>query len=163
MKNLSPTYKGVVTGAIMMLLSFGIYSAYGNFENPWQYVTYAVYVAGIVWTLREYKRSDAENKTFKSYFSQGFKCFIVVTFLMVLFTWVFLKTHPELKEAMAIQYRADLVKAGNKTPKEIDDLVSMAKQYSATMLVSMAIFGYLGIGTFVTFIVTALLRYKKAA
>jgi ABC-type Na+ efflux pump permease subunit len=108
-------------------------------------------------------QSSAENKTFKNYFSQGFKCFIVVTLLMVAFTWVFLKVTPSMKEEMAQHYRTELSKSGNKTPQEIDTLVTGAKKYFIPMLTSMAIFGYLLIGALVTLIAAGFFSQKKAA
>ena len=161
MKNLSATYKGLITGILMILISIGIYFYRGNFENKLQYITYFVYIAGIVWALIGYKQSSDEIKTFKNYFSQGFKCFIVITFLMVAFTWVFLKMNPSLKEEMAQNYRAQLLSSGNKTPAEIDTMVLNAKQYFITMLTSMAIFGYLVIGALVTVIGSAFLSQQK--
>ena len=161
MKNLSPTYKGLITGILMILLSVGIFFYRGNFENNLQYITYSIYIAGIVWTLIVFKQSGEEKKTFKSYFTQGFKCFIVVTFLMVAFTWIFLQVNPALKEEMARNYRLELLRSGNKTPQEIDTMVASAKQYFITMLTSMAIFGYLLIGALVTVIASAFLSQQK--
>jgi len=161
MKNLSATYKGLITGIVMVLISIGIYFYRGSFENKLQYITYFTYIAGIIWALIGYKRSAAETKTFKNYFAQGFRCFIVVTLIMVVFTWVFLKMNPALKDEMATQYRADLVKQGNYTPAEIEGMVIKAKEYFITMLTSMAIFGYLLIGALVTLIGSAFLSQKK--
>jgi len=152
MKNLSATYKGLITGTLMILVSIGIYSRQGNFQNNLQYITYLIYIAGIVWTLNDYRKSETENKTFKAYFSQGFKCFIVVTLLMVAFTWIFMKMNPGMTEQMARQTEIELIKTGNKTPQEITDAVANAKKYFIPMLTSIAIFGYLLIGSVITLI-----------
>jgi len=161
MNKLGATYKGLITGIVMVLISVGIYFYKGNFENKLQYITYFVYIGGIVWTLIAFKQSDAENKKFKHYFSEGFKCFVVITFLMVAFTWIFLKMTPGLEEEMAKNYRADLAKSGNKTPVEIEGLVTQARKYFITVLTSMAIFGYLVIGALVTAVASAFLSQQK--
>lgn len=161
MKNLNATYKGLLTGAIMIVVSIGIYFYRGNFENKLQYITYAVYIAGIIWTLLDFRKSGTQPATFKNLFSQGFRCFVVVTFMMVLFTWLFLWLTPELKEEMAVQYRSDLQSKGNYTVTEIDDMVAKAKEYYVTMLVSMAVFGYLAIGALVTVIASGFLGQQK--
>ena len=156
MKNLSPTYKGLITGLLMILASIGIFYVKGSFENSLQYVTYCLYIAGIIWALVGFKnKPGTENKKFRNYFSEGFKCFIVVTLLMVAFTFVFLMLNPALKEEMAKNYQAELVKTGNYTPAELDTMVSKAKEYFVPMLTSMAIFGYLLIGALVTVITSA--------
>ncbi len=161
MKNLNATSKGLLTGVIMILVSIGIYFYRGNFENKLQYITYAVYIAGIIWTLLDFRKSGPQPITFKHLFSQGFRCFVVVTFMMVVFTWVFLWLNPGLKEEMAVQYRSDLQLKANYTATEIDDMVGKAKEYFVTMLVSMAIFGYLAIGALVTVIASGFLSQKK--
>ena len=150
MKKLTATYKGFITGIAMVAFSIGIYLVKGDFENNLQYITYGLYVAGILWALIDFKNSPEENKSFKNYFSTGFKCFIVITFLMVLFTFIFTKVDPGMKEQMAVKYRADLQAKGNYTPAEIEAMVQKAKDYFNTMLTSMAIFGYLVIGSMVT-------------
>lgn len=156
MINLSPTIKGLLIGSLMIIVSVMIYSNYGNFDNYLQYITYALYVGGIVWTLVAYSRQETLH-TFKTYFTQGFKFFIVVTMLMVAFTVIFINLNPSMKEEMAQNYRAQLILEGNKTPAEIDNLVLTNKEYFATMLTSMAIFGYLFIGAFFTILTSVIL------
>ena len=163
MNNLSATYKGLITGALMILVSLGIYFLKKDFDNVLQYVTYSIYIGGILWTLFAYRQSGDEPKNFKNYFSQGFRCFIVVTLLMVAFTWIFLKMNPGLRDEMAQHYRADLESKKNYTPAEIDNMVNTAKEYFVAMLTSMAIFGYLIIGALVTLIGAGFLSQKKAA
>jgi hypothetical protein len=161
MNNLSATYKGLITGFLMLLVSIGIFYTKGNFESNLQYITYALYVGGIIWTLNHFHKSNAGNKSFKDYFTEGFKCFIVITFLMVLFTLLFTKLNPQMKEQMGVNYRADLVGKGNYTAPEIDTMVQKAKDYFTIMLTSMAIFGYLIIGSMVTLITTLFFIKRK--
>lgn len=153
---LSPTVKGLITGILMIAVSIYIYSTYGNFENNSQYITYALYIGGLVWTLVSYHQQEV-LKTFKTYFSQGFKYFIVVTMLMVLFTILFMKMNPAIKEEMAQNYRNELLLEGNKTPAEIENLVLQMKEYYSTMITSMAIFFYLLVGTVLTIIISIIL------
>ena len=161
MKNLSATIKGLITGILMVAVSIGIYTVKRDFDNSLQYITYAVYVAGIIWTLWEFKKREPPGLSFKNYFTEGFKCFVAVTFLMVLFTFIFSKIDPTMKELMAVNYRADLVSKGNYTPAEIDSMVQKAKDYFNIMLTSMAIFGYLVIGSMVT-VITSLFLIKQS-
>lgn len=161
--NSSSAQKGIITGILMIAVSLIIYYLKGNFENGLQYIAYFLYVVGILWTLYSFRKKEAENKSFKNYFSEGFKCFIVVTLMMVLFTFIFLKLNPSLKEEMAINYKADLIKSKNYTAPEIETMTIKAKDYFVTMLVSMAIFGYLIIGALVTVIASAFFSQKEYA
>lgn len=161
MRSLSPTMKGLVTGIIMVLVSVIIFYTKGNFQNKLQYITYSIYVAGIVWTLLEYSRHGNTAHRFGSYFSTGFKCFIVVTLVMVIFTGAFLLLQPQLEEEMAGIYKAELVKKGDYTPGEITERVEMARKSFFPSMIMGAIFGYLVIGALVTAIASVFLLNKN--
>ncbi len=160
---LNATKKGLLTGVSMILVSVIIFYTKGNFENKLQYITYSIYVAGIVWTLVEFSRSQNNTHKFGAYFSQGFKCFIVVTLLMVVFTVAFLLLQPQLKDEMAVFYKAELVKNGNYTLPEIEEKIKIAKKSFIPSLVMGAIFGYLVIGAMVTAITAGFLMQKNKA
>ena len=161
MKNISARNKGLITGAIMILTSLGIYLAKKDFDNSLQYIVYATYIVGILWTLVTFKKKAGDTATFKNYFSEGFKCFIVVTLLMVIFTFVFNKMHPEFKEQMGVAYKDELLKKGNTTPAEIASNVEKMKEFYLTMLISGAIFGYLLIGSVITLVSSFLFMRRK--
>jgi hypothetical protein len=161
MKALNATKKGLITGVVMILISVGIFLVKGNFQNSLQYITYSAYVAGIVWTLLGFSSLNNHSHKFGEYFSQGFKCFIVVTLLMVIFTAVFLLMQPQLKDEMALIYKADLVKNGNYTMPEIEDRIKMAKKSFVPSLIMGAVFGYLAIGVLVTVIAAGFLSQKN--
>ena len=161
MKSVTATKMGLLTGISMILVSVIIYYTRGNFDNKLQYITYAIYVAGIVWTLLSYsKQADNQNK-FGTYFSQGFKCFIVVALLMVIFTAVFLLTQPQLQNEMVVIYKAELLKTGNYTAPEMEEKIAMARKSFLPSLIMGAIFGYLVIGAMVTAITAGVLVQKN--
>lgn len=163
MRNGNATYKGLITGLIMLAISLAIFYYRKSFENGLQYITYAVYVAGIVWAMVTYSNMAHAIRSFRNYFSQGFKCFIVVTLVMVSFTYIFIKSDPSMKEEMAKNYRIGLEKQGNLTPAEMDKNVENAKEYYITMLTSAAIFGYLVIGALVTAVTAGVLIKVKGS
>lgn len=160
LKNLNSTKKGLITGVVMIGLSLIFFYTGQPFESPLQYLIYIVYAGGIVWTIYEFSRSEENTNKFGAFFLQGFKCFIVITLLMVIFTFVFNKLHPEFKDQMAKAYNDELVKKGNSTPAEIAGNISKMKDYYLTMLISAAIFGYLMIGAVIT-AATSLLFMKR--
>ena len=145
----------------MMATSLIIYFYFKSFDNSLQYVVYITYSVGLLWTLFTFSRTQAPDTGFGKYFTEGFKCFIVVTLLMVLFTYVFLKMQPDLKEQMAINYKAEMQKNVNMTPDEVLKNTVQMKKYFEVMLTSMAMFSYLLIGAFITAITAAVLMVKK--
>jgi Protein of unknown function (DUF4199) len=154
MRKISARNKGLITGVIMILISMVIFFVKKNFENNLQYITYTVYVAGILWTLFTFKQETNNTASFKQYFAEGFKCFIVVTLLMVLFTLVFLLLHPEMKEQMAVMMRTEISKLKDVTPLDIENRVASARKAFIPSLLIGAVFGYLAIGALIS-VVTA--------
>ena len=160
LKNLNATKKGLITGLVMIGISLGIFYSGQPFDSPLQYLIYIVYAGGIVWTIYEFSKSEGNTNKFGTFFLQAFKCFIVITLLMVVFTFVFNKLHPEFKEDMVKAYTDELVKKGNSTPAEILKNIESAKDYYLTMLISGAIFGYLIIGAVIS-AATSLMFIKR--
>jgi hypothetical protein len=150
MKKFTPLAKGLFTGIAMMLFSFAIYyfklDRYKGIEN----FMYVLYAAGIIWTLIEHSKMAQFTWKFKELFTQGFRCFIVVTLIMILYTAIFSMMHPEMAEEQAGHYKEYLVKEKNKTPAEIDKAVASYKKHYTTTLISTSIFGYLIIGSIFT-------------
>jgi Protein of unknown function (DUF4199) len=158
---LSATKKGLLTGLAMIALSLVFVLFKRQPTGLPQYLIYIIYTAGIVWTLWTFQKNSEGPQPFKAYFSEGFKCFIVVTLLMVLYTFVFFKIDHTYQDAMAAQLRQDLVKGGNATPVEIDKQVSTMKANFALLYTGGAVFFYLFIGALVTAVTGAFITSKK--
>ena len=161
LQNLNSTYKGLVTGLLMIAVSLSLYYSGVPAESQWQFSIYAIYIAGVTWSIDSFCSRGEKNDGFGNLFLQGFRCFIVVTLLMVIFTWVFNKMHPEFANQMADAMRTDLQKGGNKTPAEIDTEITKMKNYYLPMLVSTAVFGYLLLGAIISAVVAFLFMNRN--
>ncbi|MFC0771444.1 DUF4199 domain-containing protein [Terrimonas alba] len=160
MNKLTPLVKGIITGAAMV--SAFLVAFYTVPENsPVHYFIYALFAAGIIWTLISYKMSTSFTGKFADLFGQGFRCFIIAILIIVAFITIFHKFHPEFAEKDAVYYREALVKKKGKTPAEIDELVADNKKRYTTKVVYLTIFGYLILGTIVTAAGSALLMRRK--
>ena len=151
----------MITGGTMILFSICIYLVKKDFENSLQYITYAMYVAGILWALLSFKKETGGTASFKQYFSEGFKCFIVVSLLMVLFTLVFILMHPEMKEQMAELLKADYAKQKDLAPLDIENKIAIAKKTFLPSLLIGAVFWYLAIGAVISATTGAFLSAQK--
>lgn len=157
----TPALKGLLTALVMIAIALLTYYSGLSADSPLQYSIYAVYGLGIIWTIVAFRRSEEYKGTFGTNFNQGFRCFIVVTLLMVAFTGIFSKMHPEFAEESTRLYREELIKTEtSKTPDEIESDVAGYKKGYTLALVSGAIFGYLIIGAGVTAVVSALLTRR---
>ena len=161
MNKITPLIKGITTGVVLVIVSLSLFYSKLAVESKLHYSIYILYAIGIIWTLISYSRSASFTGKFADLFGQGFKCFIVVAFIMVAFTAIFSMLHPEFAEDSARYYKEDLLKAKNKTPLEIDEIVAKVKKQYTTSLVSLTIFGYLITGTIITAAGSALLMRRK--
>ena len=156
---LRPTVKGLITAALMIAVFLGIYHA--GKDAGLQYLVYIIYALGIAWTVVAYRQSTAFTGKFGDIFSQGFKCFIVVTLAIALFYGILNYQHPEFRDEAAVFYREQLLKQKDKLPPDIESEVGTFKKQYVLRLVSGAIFGYLIIGAGVTAVLSALLTRRK--
>ncbi|HPH32614.1 MAG TPA: DUF4199 domain-containing protein [Chitinophagaceae bacterium] len=158
---LSPALIGLITGIVMIVIVMVTYSARLSEESPLQYLVFIAYAAGIVWAILFYTRSDLYSGGFWNAFNPGLRCFVTVILLMVAFTIIFNKMHPEFTTESAALYRDMLVKGKGKTPAQMDEMVDGFKSGYLTMLVYRSIFGYLIIGALVTAITAAITSRRK--
>ena len=80
---------------------------------------------------------------------------------MVAFTAVFIQMHPEFAQQEAAYQREQLVKLNDKTPNEIEDLVTRVKKQYPVRYISASIFGYLILGAAVTAVASILLTRRR--
>ncbi len=158
---LTPAIKGIITAALMIAIVFITFYANMPADSPFQYLVYALYAVGIVWTIVAYRQSANFTGKFGDTFSQGFRCFIVVTLLMVVFTFIFNKMHPEFGAESARSYKEQLTKDKSQLPADIEANVARYKKGYTMALVYGSIFGYLIIGAGVTAAVSALITRRK--
>lgn len=161
LQKITPALKGLITGLLMLAVALFLYYSKQPFDSGLQYLVYIIYATGIVWTLVSYRRSVTTNPKFGELFGQGFRCFIVVTLVMVAFTGFFSAAHPEFAKEAAQHYKQELLKEKNKTPAEINEMVTKAEKQYTVQLISASIFGYLIIGAIVTAGCSALLIVRK--
>ena len=161
LQNLNASKKGLITGAVMICLSLVFYYSGQPFDSPLQYLIYVIYAGGIIWTVYEFSKSEENTNKFAAFFLQAFKCFIVITLLMVVFTFVFNKMHPEFKDEMVKAYNEDMLKKGDTTTTEMAKNIEKAKDYYLTMMISGAIFGYLMIGAVISAAASLLFMKRK--
>ena len=91
MRNIQAKYIGLITGGLMIGLALILFYQYNlEIKGTTGFVIWGIYAAGIIWSLMSFKSSGAEDHSFKQYFSQGFKTFIVVALMMVVFYFHFL-------------------------------------------------------------------------
>lgn len=150
MNKFAPLYKGITTGVLMAAFTLILYYTKLPGNSPLQFLAYAIYAGGILWTIIAYSGSSAFTGKFAELFGQGFRCFIIVTLIMVAFSAAFSLVHPEFAEEAATYAKEQLAKEHNKTPGEIEEVVANIKKQYILSVVSVTIFRYLIVGALFT-------------
>ena len=161
---ITSTLKGLITSVLMLATALGFYYSDVPQNSNYHYLVYAIYALGISWALLSYQQSAEFVGKFKDLFSQGFKCFIVVTLVMVTFTAIFSRMNPQFAEDAAKEYKryhTEQKGKTNMTPSQIDEGAEAIKKRYTVAIVSQAIFGYLVIGAIVTSAVAGLILIRR--
>jgi MFS family permease len=159
---ISAAIKGLITALLMIVVFLIIYKQGKNAPGGMKYLVYSIYGLGIIWALLAYRKSSSFTGKFGDMFSQGFKCFVVITLCVALFYGIFNYMHPEFREEMAASMKETLLKEKQVLPPDIDSEVATFKKQYILKLVSGAIFGYLIIGAGVTAAASALLTRRNS-
>lgn len=162
LQQLNATKKGLVTGLLMMAASLLFYTVL-NFpvNEKEQYVLYSIYIAGILWSLLSFRQLTGEQKKFKDYFSVGFRTFVMVTLVMVVFTFVFFKFNTSYRDIGIAKNSELLLKEGNHTPAEIESNADQLKKIFMPMMLGITTFKYLILGALVTAVASGFLSRKE--
>ena len=164
MRQLKAQYIGLITGGLMIAASlFSFYVLKLPVESNFQLVVYLIFAAGIVWSLINSFSFDADKKSFKDYFSVGFKSFVIVALLMAIFTYVFFSIHTEFRDAKIAENNRLILAEGNHLPQEIEGNANQLKKLFLPIMVSSAVFRYLIVGALVSAIGAGFLSNKKPA
>ena len=162
MQKLIPLQKGLITGLAMIALSlFFFYGLKQPIESPLQYIIYVVYTIGITWSIISFSSKATVDTIFKEYFSSGFRTFILVTLLMVIFTFIFYKMNPRILEAKIVLNNELAIKAGGHTPNEIEANAKQMRSIFMPMMLMVTTFIYLFLGTLLSAVITGLIMQKK--
>ncbi|MBC7949770.1 MAG: DUF4199 family protein [Chitinophagaceae bacterium] len=162
MNKITPLLKGVITGIIMVLTTLLLIYTQSP-SSPVQYIVYAIYAGGIAWTLLAYYRSPEYSPKFGDIFSRGFRCFIIVTLIMVTFVGIFGYMHPEYAKKEAAAYKAylDEDKKSNRTPIEKAEMVRKMEKNFIVSNMSGAMFGTMITGAIFTAVGAGLMLMRR--
>jgi len=158
---ITPLIKGIIAGIVMIGLGILLQNTGRANSSGAQNLFYALYAGAIAWTLLGYSRSANYSPSFGAIFGQGFRCFIIITLITVIFAGVNASLHPEEKAIALRSYAEGLKKEGNRNDEEIKKIIDKADKQYVTGQVYTAAFGTLIIGAAFTAAGAGLLLMKK--
>lgn len=162
MRNISAKNIGLITAAVMVIISLVLFYQF-NFSDSGtvKIICYSVFAVGIVATLLSFKFNSKAEKTFKEYFSEGFKMFVVVVLIMAVFTYVFYKLNPQIFEVALAEINTYNIKDTNKTALDVEENSKQLRRAFMPMTIATNVIIYLIIGSLVTVATAGFLSQKK--
>ena len=138
--------KGITISLFIIFLSVFFYFLGAGMQGWPQYLIYAVYAAGIMWSCVTYGKQLNGNLTFGNAFAHGFKVAAVVTVLMIGFTLAISAFSPEMKEKTLEAVRSEMAKNPGVTPDMIEKTTAIYTRWFTPILIGSALLGYLFLG-----------------
>jgi hypothetical protein len=164
MKKINATKKGLITAGAMILSALVFFYVLKKpVASPFQYIVFSIYTLGIIWSMIDFSRSANTATKFGSYFSNGFKTFIVITLLMVVYTFIFYKFNPQIRDEFIQLNNQALSKQLNRTPAEIADNANQMKSIFMPMTLMVTLLMYLFLGSLVTAVSGGFLMQRTKA
>ena len=163
MKTISSRNKGIIVSFVMIAFSLITYfSIPENKQFLSRYLIMIIFIAGLFWTIVDYKKTN-EEADIKTYFNEGFKNFIVVSFFMAAYTFIFYKIFPIPfeYESFINTNKKQLLEQGNRTAAEIEENALQWKNYFVPLILSIYNFTFLLMGALVSGILAYIYGKKK--
>jgi hypothetical protein len=151
---------GIAGGLSIVLASCINYFGLHNPEKgAISYITYGIFTFAIVYALFLHKKTG--NTSIKSFFNEGFKCFVIMVLFISIYTFVFYKLNPQIIENEMLAINAVNATDKNKTPAEVIANGKNFKDIFIPMTVGMTTIFHLVIGALVSLIGGAILSQSN--
>ena len=154
----STSTKGTVIGLILIILALVTYFADIKVNGPVQWLGYAVFVGGIIWSVYSYGKQINYNATFGNYFAHGFKVAALVTAILIIYIIVFVFIFPEFKEKAIDEARKSMQEKNNLTPDQITQGLDITRKFFMVFLVGGTLIGYIIFGALASLVGAAITK-----
>ena len=158
---MNATKKGLLIALAIIVVSLLLFYVFHLPENgKSQYVILVTFIIGMLWTMVDFHIKQKITPRFKEYFSEGFKAFIVVTLLMVLYSFIFYKLNPQIMEKGIEENNILIAKQGSRTPAEIIENANKLRTIFIPMMLFITTMKFLILGTLITVVSAGFMSQK---
>ena len=138
--------KGAILGGISILFSVIIY-VFNLYTTQWlSFLSYAIFIGGIIYGNILFANQNENNVTFGNIFAHGFKTTAVVIVITVLYTVLSLFIFPDMVDKIIEISRTAMAKNPQMTDEMIEQGIAMTKKLFLPFAIAGAIFftGFFG-------------------
>ena len=138
--------KGAILGGFSILFSIIIY-VFNLYTTQWlSFLSYAIFIGGIIYGNILFANQNENNVTFGNIFAHGFKTTAVVIVITVLYTVLSLFIFPDMVDKIIEISRTAMAKNPQMTDEMIEQGIAMTKKLFLPFAIAGAIFftGFFG-------------------
>lgn len=146
------TTKGIVISLILIVIALVSYFLNMNTSSWLQYLSYAVFMVGIIWSVYNYGNQIDHNSTFGNYFAHGFKTAALVTAIMIIYIVIFVYLFPDVREKAMEAARTRMQSQGKMTQEQINQGLLVTKKFFMVFIIAGTLLGYLIFGALASLI-----------
>jgi len=146
------TTKGIVISLILIVIALISYFLNMNTTSWLQYVSYAVFIVGIILSVNIYGKEIDHNSTFGNYFAHGFKVAALVTVIMIIYIVIFVNIFPDVREKAIEAARTRMQSQGKMTQDQISQELLFNKKFFIVFIIAGTLLGYLIFGALASLI-----------
>ena len=146
------TTKGIVIALILIVIALATYFLDFNTSSTLQYISYAIFIAGIIWSVNYYGKQIDHNATFGNYFAHGFKVAALVTAIMIIYLIIFVNLFPDIKEKGMEAARKSMEAKGKLSQEQITQALTFTKKFFMVFVIGSTLIGYLIFGALASLI-----------
>lgn len=152
-----------LAGSALILAALGVmlFAFHLPITGYTQLVMVIIYCGTILFRLSRFGKLLPARVGLKPFFSEGFRTFIVMTLVIVLFTFIYYKFNTGIMEAGIEENNALIKQQGDHTPDEIAANSAKLRSIFMPMMLSLTTILFLIIGS-VTSLAAAMLFNKKS-
>lgn len=150
--------KGIVISLILIVIALITYFLDINNNSYTQYISFAIFIIGIIWSVNNYGNQIDHNSTFGNYFAHGFKIAALVTAIMIIYVVVFVYLFPDVKEKGMEAARKSMQEKGKLSQEQINQSMEFTKKFFMVFVIAGTLLGYLIFGAIAALIGAAVTK-----
>jgi len=135
MQPTSTITKGLIIALLMIVSGLAFYFSGIDLNSPLRWLTYCIFVIGVILAIMQYGKQIDHNATFGNYFAHGFKISAAVTVIMIIYIVVFVLLFPDFKEKALDEARKAMDARGGSEEQKVQ-AVEMTKKLFMVFLVA---------------------------
>ncbi len=144
--------KGIVISLILIVIALVTYFLNLDPEGSSRYVSFGIFIVGIILSINIYGKQIDHNATFGNYFAHGFKVAALVTAIMVIYIIIFVYLFPDVKEKGMEAARKSMEEKGNLSQEQINQGMDITKRFFMVFIIAGTLLGYLIFGAIASLI-----------